>query len=115
MHETLNKVTTEHYKTLCKGLLTEWKTLMLQKVQSRENLLTRQQKFQAKRFFGKLRLVTQIGHVKRDVLAKLQAFRFNRLKSKSIQSWKTYLHGEECAKLKQARKLRAKQLRNRGL
>ena len=58
MSETLNKETTEHYKTLCKGMLIEWKALMLQKVQSRDNLLTRQQKFQAKRFFGKLRLVT---------------------------------------------------------
>ena len=84
MNHRLNQAQTEHYKTLCKGLLHEWRDLMHQRLERRESLLTRQQKFQAKRFFGKLRLLTQIGFVKRNVMAKLEAFRHDRLKLKSI-------------------------------
>ena len=80
VNDTFSRVTTEHYKTLCKGLLQDWKNLTIEKVQRRDSLLERQKKYQARRFFGKLRLITQIGHVKRDVMGKLDAFRHNRLK-----------------------------------
>ena len=113
--QTYEVVQTEHYKKLCKGLLLEWKNLAIEKIQRRDSLLQRQQKLQARRFFGKLRLLTQIGFVKREVNSKLLFFRNNCLKVKAMQSLKTYLKSEDCTKEKQARSLSKKLLKSRTL
>ena len=58
INQIFSQVTTEHYKKLCKGLLNEWQNLLHERVQRRQSLLSRQQKFQVKRFIGKLRVQT---------------------------------------------------------
>lgn len=87
---------------MCVGMLQEWKGLTLSKLERRESLLTLQQRFQVHRFFGKLRLVTQIGEVKRNVNAKLEAFNANRLMAKTILSFRAYLTSESCESYRKA-------------
>ena len=96
-------------------MMQEWNSLTLIRVSRRDSLLDRQQKFAAKRFFGKLRLITQIAFVKRNVIAKLEAFRENRLKQKTFESFRIYLVSKDCQWDRDARKLRAKQLKKRAL
>ena len=68
-----------------------------------------------RRFFGKLRLVTQIGEVKRNVNAKLEAFNAHRLLQKSIVSLKAYLTSDSCERYRKACQLREKLLRHRAI
>ena len=58
-----------------------------------------------------MRLQTQISFVKRTVFARLETFRNERLKVKSVESFKAYLTSESCANYKRAKKIRAELLK----
>jgi len=106
---------TTHYKTLCTQMLIDWRNLMHSRIDSRASLLERQQKFQVRRFFGKLRLLTELGHVMRAVDEKLKSFRSTRLMYKSLRSLQSYVKSASCIAERKARKLRVKLLKSRAI
>ena len=115
INESFLRISTEHYKSLCNCLLLEWKNLAIVKIQRRKSLLERTHALQARRFFAKLRLQTQLSHVKKNVLSKIKSLFNNRLKQKSIASLKAYLTSDSCANQKKSKEIRSRLLRKKGL